>query len=156
MEQINRYHAQEETDFAEKIYVADDSIKNAYNIIKNHIMQYEDVKNRLSRLYDSFRVKKENFIKISYVGRKLRLYLDLNPDSYPMGEYPHVDVSKFERHVNTPFMMRVSSTLSIRRAKILINDVMLKYQLHIDENYETVDYIEEYKNYNRKELVNAK
>ncbi len=156
---LRYYKGADNRDLAEKIYTAEEDIKVAYNILKNHIMQYVDVKNRISKSYDSFRVNREYFIKISFVGKKLRLYLDLDPDKYPRGQYPHADASKFKKHAKTPFMMRVRSGLSVRRAKILISDVMTKNQLEVDDTYKPVDYVHAFKYYKKpsiKEIESTK
>ena len=59
-------------------------------------------------------------------GKFLKLYLALNPEDYNDTTYPFEDASRMGAHKNTPFVFKIKSGLSIRRAKVLIADAAKK------------------------------
>ena len=62
-------------------------------------------------------------------GKYLKLYLALNPEDYKDTTYPYEDAGRMGAHENTPFVFKIKSGLSIRRAKVLIADAAKKENL---------------------------
>ena len=62
-------------------------------------------------------------------GKYLKLYLALNPEDYKDTTYPYEDASRMGAHEKTPFVFKIKSGLSIRRAKVLIADAAKKDEL---------------------------
>ena len=66
-------------------------------------------------------------------GKFLKLYLALNPEDYKDTTYPFEDASKLGTKKDTPFVFKIKSGLSIRRAKVLIADAAKKDNLEQGE-----------------------
>ena len=58
--------------FAEKILEADDDNKAIYNMLKNELMSYKKVNNRLTKTIDIFKFKSTYLAKISIISLKCR------------------------------------------------------------------------------------
>jgi|GEM_PF-3374727 len=126
--------------FADKLVLLDDKQKVNYNRVKNTIMSY-GLKNRTSKYFDLFTYKNKTVAKIGVVGKSLRLYLAINPEFYPSNQFPHKDVSDVKRHEKTPFLMKVSSNLSVRKGISLIGDLMTTLRLKQDPEYTDIEFI---------------
>lgn len=109
--------------FDEKMTKASSEIKENYNILKNELLSY-GVKSRLSHGSDTFRLRKEEYARITLVGKNLKLYLATDPKKYEGTTIPARDESKKKCFANTPTMIKVKSALSIKRAKMMIADLM--------------------------------
>ena len=109
--------------FDEKMTKASAEIKDNYNILKNELLSY-GVKSRLSHGSDTFRLRKEEYARITLVGKNLKLYLATDPKKYEGTTIPARDESKKKCFANTPTMIKVKSALSIKRAKMMIADLM--------------------------------
>ena len=59
-------------------------------------------------------------------GKYLKLFLALNPEDYKDTTYPFEDASKLGTRQKTPFVFKIKSGLSVRRAKVLIGDAAKK------------------------------
>lgn len=127
--------------FIERINISSRDSKTYYNMIKNAIMEHEQIVNNITNRYDTFKVGRRVLFKITYVGKTLKLYLPLDPSLYPNGQYPHQDVSNKKKHANTPYMMKIKSNLGLKRALVLIDDAMIKLSLNKIENYKNADYV---------------
>jgi hypothetical protein len=109
--------------FYQRMAKAHPSITAQYDDLKNYILAFK-VKSRLSNTGDTFRLHKEEFVKITLAGKALKLYLALNPKSYDDTTIPVDDVSDKKMYRDLPLMFKVKSNLSLKRAKILIDDLM--------------------------------
>ena len=127
--------------FIEKLLNLDYVQKDNYNLLKNTIMRYENIKNRTSNSYDTFLYKNKVIIKLGVMGKSIRLYLALDPNNYEKSKFPHKDVSDKIRHKNTPYMMKISSNLSVKRAGKLINELLTSLSLENKNDYENINYV---------------
>ena len=59
-------------------------------------------------------------------GKFLKLYFALDPKDYADSTYPFEDASRMGAHKDTPFVFKIKSGLSVRRAKQLIADAASK------------------------------
>ena len=100
--------------FEEKLAAADDSVKAIYNEI---ISALEDkrVKDRITR---------QPIAKIKIMKRGLQIYFALDPNDEAYAKIPHKDAGDKKTYAKTPFVLKVSSQLSIKRAKKLISDIL--------------------------------
>lgn len=130
----------ERREFSEKLMKLDQNQKDNYNTLKNEIMKH-GLKNRTTKYFDTFIYKTTIICKIGVVGKSIRLYLALNPNDYPEGQFPHKDVSNIKRHEKTPYLMKIASNLSVRRGLKLINDLMTIYQLDEVEDFKEKNYV---------------
>jgi len=127
--------------FIDKVMNLDATQKENYNTLKNAIMRHEGIINRTSKYFDSFVVKNKTVCKLGVVGKSIRLFLALDPNAYPSGQFPHKDVSDVKRHEKTPYMMKVSSNLSVKRALKLISDLCVNIKSDEIPDYKDKNYV---------------
>ena len=118
--------------FQARLAQADDFLRNAYNELKSEVLSY-GIKSRVSSTGDTFRLHKKAYVKMVVAGKFLKLYLALNPEDYKDTTYPFEDASKLGTKKDTPFVFKIKSGLSIRRAKVLIADAAKKDNLEQKE-----------------------
>ncbi|MCX4366762.1 MAG: hypothetical protein OSJ67_02045 [Clostridia bacterium] len=109
--------------FEEKLAAADDSVKAIYNEI---ISALEDkrVKDRITKTCHNFIIKRQPIAKIKIMKRGLQIYFALDPNDEAYAKIPHKDAGDKKTYAKTPFVLKVSSQLSIKRAKKLISDIL--------------------------------
>ncbi len=129
--------------YAKKVLLLDAKQKKIYNLLKNKIMSYQGVVNETTKYFDNFTLHNKMVFKLGAVGNTIKLFLSLNPENYPEGQFPHKDVGDQKKHRYTPFLMKVSSKLSIKRALILIDDVAIIQKLKKIPTYKERDYIKD-------------
>lgn len=128
--------------FKEKLMLSDDRLKEMYNDLKNYILRYK-VSNRLSRSFDTFSYKRKKLVRINVIGKSIRLYMAFDPKDFEETKYPFKDVSDKKRYVETPFMFKVKSELSFRRAKKLIDQIINENQVGQKRSFNEADWIKE-------------
>lgn len=130
--------------FVEKIKLASEDIQGVYNEIRNEIMSYKGVKGRCSSACDTFRLNKDIIAKFLLIGKTMKLYLSLDPEdeNLPQNIYHQKDESKKKAYKDTPFMVKLQSRLSVRKAKKLITYMFEKLDVVKNPKYEEVDYVE--------------
>ncbi|MCH5171932.1 MAG: hypothetical protein J1F31_03825 [Erysipelotrichales bacterium] len=129
--------------FAEKMAKASTDIKDTYNILKNELLSY-GVKSRISHGSDTFRLRKQEYAKITLVGKNLKLYVATKPQKYDGTTIPVRDEGSKKCFAETPTMIKVKSTLSVKRAKMMIADLMAERGLTQGE-VENVNYARQLK-----------
>lgn len=109
--------------FAEKLAAADDKVKAIYNDI---VAAFEDkrVKDRITKTSHNFTIKREPIAKIKIMKKGIQIYFALDPNDEAYAKIPHKNVGDKKTYAKTPFALKVSSQLSIRRAKKLIADIL--------------------------------
>lgn len=125
--------------FFERILVTDQELLDIYNELKNEIMSY-GVKSRVSSTGDCFRLHRVTYMKIVFSGKKVKLYLHLDPKDYKDSTIPFSDAGNKKSFEEIPFVFKVKSGLSLRRAKQLIKEMMDKEGLAQKHEPEHVDY----------------
>ena len=108
------------------------------NDIKNEFLSY-GVKSRISNSGDTFRLHRKTYAKVVVAGKGLKIYFALDPKDYADTPIPHGDASDKTMYEEIPFVFKVKSDLSKRRAKQLIADTFAKDAIEKgevgDENY---------------------
>ncbi len=118
--------------FEERIVNAEQEMKDNYNELKNEILSY-GVKSRVSNSGDTFRLHRKTYVKITIAGKSLKLYFALNPEDYRESTIPVQDAGDKNVYSEIPLVFKVKSSLSLKRAKILIQEVMEKDDLEQGE-----------------------
>jgi hypothetical protein len=111
--------------FQERMRFAEPLLLAHYDELKNYILSFQ-VKSRISNAGDIFRLHKEEYVKITIAGKGLKLYMALNPEDYKDGPIPVDDASDKKMYKEIPLVFKVKSELSLKRAKKLIDDLMMK------------------------------
>ena len=140
-----KYYRSTRQTFKEKIMNASSELKQLYNIVKNEIMKYAGVSNRVTNYYDCFYLGRKQICKISLTSKKVRVYLAADPTKYPERQFPHKDVSAKKAHTRTPYYTMVKSQLSVRRMNKVIADIMAESNVTINDSYKPVDYVTRFK-----------
>ena len=129
--------------FEERITTADKEMQDNYNELKNEILSY-GVNSRVASGGDSFRLHRKTYVKMTVAGKSLKLYLALDPADYADSKMPIGDAGHKAMYAEIPFVFKVKSGLSMRRAKQLIADAMAKDGLEQGE-VGTVNWVKELK-----------
>ncbi len=111
--------------FMEKINKAPKEVQDKYEELKAYILSYEGVKSRISIPGDSYRYKKELLIKITIEGKTLKVYFALDPRNFVDTSMPIYDASNKACYSEVPALLKVRSDLSLKRAKSLVDQVLL-------------------------------
>lgn len=129
--------------FEERIISADKETRENYNELKNELLSW-GVKSRISNSGDTFRLHRKTYCKITVAGKSLKLYLALDPKDYEGSTIPHTDAGEKNAYSEIPFVFKVKSALSMKRAKQLIQDAMEKDGLE-QGPVESVNWVKEIK-----------
>ena len=127
--------------FYDRIVNCDEEIKSLYNELKNELLSY-GLKSRVAANGDTFRLHRKTYCRISVAGKSLKLHLALNPEDYKDSKMPYSDAGDKATYADIPFVFKVKSGLSLRRAKGLIADVCAQDNL-IQEDIMSIDWVKE-------------
>lgn len=135
--------------FAYKMVRADKEIQVKYNELKNELLAY-DLKSRVSISGDAFRLHRVTYVKITLIGKTLKVYFALNPKDFEESTIPVMDASDKASYEDVPALLKVKSNLSMKRAKELIAMTMEKADIRkanepVDHNW-IIDLKQELKN----------
>lgn len=98
-------------------------LQEAYKEIKNEFVSYKKVKGRISFRFERFSLGRLTLAKLFVRGKRLYLYLALNPNDLAE-KYFIKDVSDKKIGEQLPALLRIKSARSIKYAKELINLLM--------------------------------
>ncbi len=104
--------------FTARLIQADESIQNYYNEIKNHLLSYKGVKSRISWKAESYKKGRIHVARADIKGKKLYLYLALDPTEFEESKYFFNDVSAKNKEL--PLLMKVRSDRGLKHAIELI------------------------------------
>lgn len=129
--------------FRERMKGTSFELKENYDDLKNYILSYQ-VKSRISHSGDTFRLHRKDFIKITIAGKGLKIYYALNPQDYQNSTFPVGDASRKAMYREMPLFFKVKSSLSVKRAKALVDDLMKKRNL-VQRGLLNIKWSEEFK-----------
>lgn len=114
--------------FAEKYVLASQDLKERYKIVEQEILRRDskkdiEIKGRVNKHCHAFRYNGEIVIKITIIGRSLRINLALDPtlEEFCNGTMPHLDMSHKRVYEIVPFQLKMNSKLGVKRACKLVN-----------------------------------
>ena len=141
--------------FISNVIQGDETMKEYYSELKNHILSYEGVKSRLSWKFDSYNRGRDQLFKIKIRGKTICIYLALDPNNYDVSKYHHesIDAKIFE---DVPMLFKIKSGLGLRKAKQLVDDTMARFEIPQAEKPKFVDYVAKYPYTETEELVKQK
>ena len=113
--------------FDEKLVKADSAVKANYCDVVNYALSYKKVKARKSALSEKFYSGSNLLFMLKINGKSLRAYYALRIADYEDTTMPVTDESDKKSYEKTPVMLKISSPLSLKRAKMLIDDVMTRF-----------------------------
>ena len=130
--------------FLAKLIQADEETKAYYSILKNFMLSYKDVKNRVSWKRETFRSGRVVLARLRMRGKKLALELPLNPAEYDETKYHVEDLSHVKSCADLPCMYRIKNDRRARYAVELITRVMRENKIELAAESEKIDYAQQY------------
>ena len=97
------------------------NVMEYYNIIKNLLLSYKGVKNRVSWNYEAFNKGRVHVAKIIAKTKTLYLYLALDPAELADTKYGIVDVSDKKKYASVPVLMKIKGDRKFKYALELID-----------------------------------
>ncbi len=110
--------------FTARLIQSSDETKHWYTLLKNDLLSYKKVKDRMSWKKETYRFAKENIAKFGFRGNTLCLFLALTPAEVDESRYKVEDVSANRSFEDTPCMYRIKNDMRVKRAFELIAAVM--------------------------------
>lgn len=130
--------------FTAKLIQSDDRVKNYYSEIKNCLLSYSNVKNRMSWKWESFRIGRKTIAKIRMRGKTLSLVLALDPTQFENTKYLVESVADIASYADTPSLYRIKNDRRLQYAKELIEKLLTEEGVEVDADVATVDYAKEF------------
>ena len=128
--------------FISKLIQANEKVQDYYSQIKNNLLSYRKVHDRLSWRGESFRLGRKREAFLSFRGRTLCMYVALNPDEFNKNIYHQRNYGDRKRYIDVPMMVKVRSDLGLKRAISLIN--ILLADIPTNKKFEWNDYFYQY------------
>lgn len=110
--------------FTARIIQADDALKARYSELKNYILQYKGVKNRISWRRETYSMGRKTVAMFTVRGKTLCLYLAADPTRFDNTKYNVENMSETASRRKTPLLFRIKSDRRTAYAKQLIDIVM--------------------------------
>lgn len=129
--------------FTANLIQSEDTVKDYYSELKNHILSYKGVKSKISWKFDSYNKGRDQLFKMKLRGKTICLYCALNPDDFDKSKYHHeaIDAKIF---AEVPMLVKIKSGLGLRKAKELVDIVMANFGIEKDPKFKEVDYVAKY------------
>ena len=141
--------------FTANLIQADDTVKDFYGQLKNHIMSFKGVKTKISWKFDSYNKGRDQLFKMKLRGKTILLYCALDPEEFEKSKYHHEAIDN-KLFADVPMLLKIKSGLGLRKAKEIINIVMAKYGIEPNPKATSVDYVKEYPYEDNEALLERK
>lgn len=133
-------------DFAKKTFKAkliqsDDIVKEYYSQIKNHLLSYRKIHDRMSKARESYRFGRTCVARMSIRGKTLKLYLALDAKDYLESKYTIEDASSVKSVADTPLLIKIKNNRRLKHALELIDVAMANVGTYKRLNAGETDYV---------------
>lgn len=126
--------------FRAKLSQSLDNVQDYYSELKNALLSFKGVKNRISWNYEAFNRGRVHVAKMDAKSRTLYLYLGIDPAVLTDTKYNFVDVSGKKKYATTPVLMKIKGERKFKHALELIS-MLCGEQLQLPHlELESVDY----------------
>ena len=125
--------------FTARYIQSEDKTKAWYTEIKNDLLSYKKVSDRISWKRETFRWHRESVAKLVFRGKTLCLYLPLKVADY-VDKYHVEDASDSVSYADTPLLLRIKSYRRVKYAKFLISQVMSQRGITRLAQQQSIDY----------------
>ncbi|MDE5593740.1 MAG: transmembrane domain-containing protein [Clostridiales bacterium] len=130
--------------FTARIIQADDALKARYSELKNYILGYKGVKNRISWRRETYSIGRKTVATFAVRGKTLCLYLAADPTRFEDSKYNVENMSETASRRKTPLLFRIKNDRRTAYAKQLIDIVMQEHGAAKTER-RPVDYTSPYR-----------
>ena len=139
--------------FQSRLIQSQGAVQDYYNEIKNLLLSYKGVKNRISWNYESFNLGRTHVAKFNAKTRTLYIYMALDPSELVDSKYNVVDVSSKKKYATVPTLIKIKGDRKFKHAMELITKLCEeKLGLPKKKVVEEIDYRLPFKT--TEELVN--
>ncbi|MDE6614566.1 MAG: hypothetical protein K2K24_03555, partial [Clostridia bacterium] len=129
--------------FTAKLIQIDEVSNGWYTELKNELLSYQKIKDRMSWKRESYRFGRQCVARFTIRGKTLCLQLALDPNNYIDTKYKVEDISHIASSADTPCLYRIKNERRVGYAKDLIGEIMQGLGAkRIDR--EEVDYFQPY------------
>lgn len=118
--------------------------KDWYSELKNELLSYEKVKERMSWKRETFRIGRMTVARIIVRGKTLCLMLAVEPAGYAGTKYNVEDVSNVASTADTPTLFRIKSARRLKYAKEMLAGIMKELKVYKNSHYEAQDFYTPY------------
>ena len=108
--------------FQRKLAKSDKDLRVKYYDLRDYIKSY-GINNRISIPCDTFSLHRKRYVVVTIAGKRLKIYLAADPSKYEVTPIP-VEPTRLKKYEDLPTMFKVKSDLSVKRAKMMIDDIM--------------------------------
>ena len=126
--------------FTAKLCQLSNESKEWYSALKNELLSYERVKDRMSWKRETFRMGRTNIARLVIRGKTLCLLIAVEPISYNGTKYSVEDVSNMAATADTPTLYRIKSARRLKYAKDMLAGMMKELRSYKDPRYQAQDY----------------
>jgi hypothetical protein len=117
------------------------NIQDYYNAIKNLLLSYKGVKNRVSWGFESFNVGRTPLAKFNAKTRTLYVYIGISPEDLADTKYNFTDMSAKKKYAAVPVLIKVKGDRKFKHALEIITKLCEeKLQLPKKKNFSETDY----------------
>ncbi len=96
------------------------SVQDYYNVIKNLLLSYKGIKNRISWNYESFNLGRTQVAKFNAKTRTLYIYMALDPEALAESKYIFADMSSKKKYAAVPVLMKIKGDRKFKHAVEMI------------------------------------
>ena len=107
--------------FSEKLKKASPELRKNYKAIKQAAIDCK-LKGRISKTADTYHLGRKTYLKITIAGKTLKCYFAIDAKNYSDTAIP-LEISDKKAYQDTPTLLRVKSSLAVRRAISIISDM---------------------------------
>ena len=118
-------------------------VKAYYSELKNYILSHKGVKARISWRCETYTKGRQQLFKLKIRGKTICLYCALNPSEFDAARYFHQEVSA-KSFSQVPMLIKIRSDRGLKRAKKLVDLLMEKNGIAVNEKYKALDFAEAY------------
>ncbi len=126
--------------FQSKLAQSQGNVQDYYSELKNALLTFKGVKNRLSWNYEAFNKGRAHVAKMDAKSKTLYLYLALDPAQFAETKYSIVDVSGKRKYATTPTLMKIKGERKFKHALELIEKLCGEQLELVKVEAENVDY----------------
>lgn len=114
--------------------------KEWYSALKNELLSYDKVKDRMSWRRETFRIGRMAFARLVVRGKTLCLLLAVEPSGYSGTKYAVEDVSNVANTADTPTLYRIKSERRLKYAHEMIAGLMKELKVYKNTRYVAEDF----------------